>query len=187
MLSVFIPQRLNYNGAQIESLWAYKKFGIKGDSIVGFIGGCNIPFDKMVDEEDKRHKSKIYSRLMLHFIIEHFETDLERAILRQRLFACIVKDSFMSFPRTGESRLKRIGDDLYDGACKLSISIATVRPVSTKIHFGINIDSRGTPVKTKGLKDYQIEPRPFGLEVIRRYIAEMDGIKQARYKTNWVR
>lgn len=180
MISSFISQRINYNGSQIESLWAYKKFGIKGDSIVAFIGGCNIPFAKMVDEEDKCLKSKIYSRLMLHFIIEHFETGLERAILKQRLLAAIVKDVL------GKS-IKRDGDDLYDGDAKLSISIATISPVSTKIHFGINIDSRGTPVKTKGLKDYRIEPKPFAVEVMRRYIAEMEGIKQARYKTNWVK
>src|SRR4030095_989557 len=92
--------RINYDGTQIHSLWAYRSFGVQGDSLVAFQGGCEIPFSNMVDLEDVRAKSRIASPLMLHFIAEHFDLDLEKAVLRQRLLAAIVPDE----PRRGVPR-----------------------------------------------------------------------------------
>ena len=46
-----------------------------------------------------------------------------------------------------------------------------------KIHFGVNVVSKGTPVKTKGLKDYGIPPRTFAADVLRRYAAEYADMK----------
>lgn len=186
VIASFIPEQIKYDGHQIESLWAYKTFRIQGDSIVAFIGKCDIPFEKMVDQEDRLAKSKIYSPMMLHFIVEHFDTDLNRAILRQRLLAVIVKDVLESVYKV--RGLKRKGDDLYEGKYKLSISIATASPVSTKIHFGINIKSKGTPVLTKGLSDYGIKAiKSFAIEVMNRYGVEIAGIAKARTKVNWVK
>lgn len=186
MISFFIPKQIKYNGSQIESLWTYKNFRIQGDSIVAFIGGCNIPFSKMVDQEDRLSKSRIASPLMLHFIIEHFDIDMDKAILRQRLLSGIVKDVLVE--SYGLKDIIRRGDDLYDGKAKLSISIATASPVSTKIHFGINIKSRGTPVLTKGLFDYGIRSaKSFGLEVMERYCVEIDSAQKARTKVNWIK
>jgi len=204
MISAFIPKRIKYNGSQLCSLWAYKNFGILGDSIVAFIGPCNITKNMMVDVEDIRAKHKICGSLMLHFIIEHFDTDLEKTILRQRLLTTIVKDVLNDYvsakggPASGGQTFRRIGDDLYtitqdarrktqcaasrrDNA-KLSISIATASPVSTMIHFAINISTKGTPVKTAGLNDYKINPKDFALDVMKRYTEEMQSVKHARQK-----
>lgn len=150
----------------------------------------------IVDVEDIRAKHKICGSLMLHFIIEHFDTDLEKTILRQRLLAGIVKDVLLSgyvqeFKSSRRQKLKRIGDDLYAVTithnAKLSISIATASPVSTMIHFAINISTKGTPVKTAGLNDYKINPKDFALEVMKRYTEEMQSVKHARQKVNWVK
>ncbi|MFH1231647.1 MAG: DUF366 family protein [Planctomycetota bacterium] len=207
MISAFLPTKIKYNGSQLSSLWAYKNFGILGDSIVAFIGPCNIPKTLMVDVEDIRAKHKICGSLMLHFIIEHFDNDLEKTILRQRLLTTIIKDVLSDYVSAkggpAGQNFKRIGDDLYtitqdakrktqcaasrrDNA-KLSISIATASPVSTMIHFAINISTKGTPVKTAGLNDYKIAPKQFALEVMRRYTEEMQTIKHARQKVNWVK
>ncbi|MDI6732813.1 MAG: DUF366 family protein [Planctomycetota bacterium] len=181
IVSAFLPERIKYDGSQIKSLWAYKDFGILGDSIISFIGPCDIPQDAILDVEDVRAKNRIFSPLMLHFIIEHFETDLDKAILRQLLLTTIIKDII---EENISRRLKRVGDDLYseNRRAKLSISIASASPVSTKIHFGINIKTKGTPVKTIGLENYRINPKQFALKVMQRYIAEMESVRQARQK-----
>ncbi|MBI5779527.1 MAG: DUF366 family protein [Planctomycetes bacterium] len=185
MISAFLPKKIKYTGRQLTSLWAYRNFGLQGDSIVAFVGPCNIPFKLMADVEDVRGRHKIYSSLMLHFIIEHFDCDLEKAVLRQRLLAGIVKETLEGNHRL--HRLRRRGDDLYDGAAKLSISVATASPVSTMIHFAINIETKHTPVKTAGLNDYKVNPRQFALKIMQAYTEEMQGVKQARCKVNWVK
>ena len=119
MKTHLVAGRVDYDGTQIHSLWAYRSFGVQGDSLVAFVGGCEIPFANMVDLEDVRAKSRIASPRMLHFIGEHFDLDLEKAVLRQRLLAAIVRDEL-----GGEVR--RDGDDLFLGPGKLSISIATL-------------------------------------------------------------
>ena len=197
MISAFLPKKIIYTGKQLASLWAYRKFGLLGDSIVAFIGPCNIPFKLMADVEDVRGQHKIYSSLMLHFIIEHFDCDLERAVLRQRLLTAIVKDILESHIKY---KLQRIGDDLYDAKrktqntavtaianAKLSISIATASPVSTMIHFAVNIETKRTPVKTAGLNDYKVSPKQFALKIMQAYAEEMQGVKQARCKVKWVK
>ena len=188
MICAFIPKQIKYTGAQLAALWAYRNFGIQGDSLVAFVGPCRIPTRLMIDAEDVRAGSKIFSARMLHFIAEHFDGDLETAVLRQRLLAVIVKDELEQHL---DYRLTRRGDDLYDPVvknkpAKLSISIATASPVSTLIHFAINIDSKHTPVIAAGLNDYsakgKINPEEFANKVMRAYVAEMHSIRQARQK-----
>ena len=180
MKTLFIPQTIAYTGEQLSALWAYMNFNVQGDSLVAFCGPCEIPFAHMVDAADVKDRSRIASRHMLHFIAEHFDLDLEKAVLRQRLLATIVRDVLMEC--RPKAKIRREGDDLYDGRRKLSISIATLSPVSSLIHFGINIVSAGAPVPAKGLADYKIAPRRFAQEVMRRYAAEMDSILAATTK-----
>ena len=180
MKTHLVPARIDYDGTQIHSLWAYRNFGVQGDSIVSFQGGCEIPFDNMVDLEDVRRKSRIASPLMLHFICEHFDLDLEKAVLRQRLLAAIVRDEL-----GGEVR--RDGDDLFQGNGKLSISIATLTPVSSKIHFGINIERElHVDVETRGLKDLGVDATGLAGRVLAQYAAQTDGILDARTRVRGV-
>ena len=168
MKTHLVPERVNYDGTQIHSLWAYRTLGVQGDSLVAFQGGCEIPFDNMVDLEDVLAKSRIASPLMLHFIAEHFDLDLEKAVLRQRLLAAIVRDEL-----GGEVR--REGDDLFLGPGKLSISIATLTPVSSKIHFGINIE-----------RALGVDPADLARRVLAQYAAQIDGIQDARTRVRGV-
>jgi len=179
MIAKLLNRQIKYNGLQLHSRWSFKQAGIVGECIVAFIGPCNIPSKNIVDMEDLRKGAKIASPLMLHFIIEFFELNLEKAILHQRLFTVIVKDVLTKKTRRN---LIRRGDDIYDGSAKLSISIATLTPVSSKIHFGINIESHGTPVKTKGLNDYNIPAKQFANEVMKSYLQEIKSMTNARYK-----
>jgi hypothetical protein len=173
-------QEIAYTGEQLRSHWAYRSFDLLGDSAVAFIGPCDVRPEFMKDVEDLKAASRIYSEEMLHFIIEHFSCSLEQAVLRQRLFMALMAEHLNR--KLGASKVTRIGSDLYDGKFKLTVSIASVSPVSALIHAGINISSRNTPVPTRGLADYKIEPRPFAKEILKAYAAECESAQRARCK-----
>jgi hypothetical protein len=178
-----IKEDIVYNGEQLRSNYAYTHFGIVGDSIIAFGGKCDVKLSAMIDIEDMRAGKRIYSESMLHFIIEHHDVDLEKAVLRQFLITDIVKDQINEIK--GKLLVQRTGDDLYDGDAKLSVSIATVTPISSMIHFGLNIISQNTPVKTKGLRDYEIDPYEFAIDIMKKYAKDQEKIYMARCKVKW--
>ncbi len=179
----FARDELQYTGRELRSHFAYRSWDVPGDSIVAFIGMCWVETEALVDLGDAKQGAHIFSRRMLHFIIEHFDRDLVLAVWRQRLFAAIVQQELHN---RGLSHVVRRGDDLYVGDAKLSVSVATASPVSTLVHFGINIDSQGTPVKTLGLADFNVEPRAFALAVMETYRHECLSIADARAKVRGV-
>lgn len=180
----YSPQEIVYTGRELTSHFAYRTFDVLGDSAVAFVGGCWVETADLVDLTDAKKSERIFSQSMLHFIIEHFDDrDLERAVLRQRLFASIVQQELQF---RGVPHAVRRGDDLYVGESKLSVSIATASPVSTLIHFGINVTGKGAPVKALGLAEFSIEPRTFALAVLDAYRLEIEGVDDARCKVRAV-
>jgi len=172
---VFIEDELEYDGSQLKSLWAYNLLGIKEDSIISFIGPCNVKREHMVDYEDYVSGYSIYSPKMLHFIVEHFdEVSMRLIYTRQRLLISIAKDII-------DPTIERVGDDLYWNGKKLSVSIATISPISAKIHFGINIESpKGyANLKEIGVVDF----KEVAIEICRRYAAEIMDIEEDLRKT----
>ncbi|MFA4885305.1 MAG: DUF366 family protein [Desulfotomaculaceae bacterium] len=187
MIEHFITETITYDGTQLSSLWAFRNFGLQGDSVVAFRGPCRVNLTDMVDLEDIRNNSPIYSTDMLHFIVEHFEMDLEKTIFRQRLFIAIIKDVIEKFTGTN---LKRSGDDLFYDEKKLSVSIATLSPVSTMIHTGLNISSRDVPVAAIGLADLGVDENQvthLGGAICGLYTRECRQIKMARCKVRGVK
>ncbi|GAB6151783.1 DUF366 family protein [Desulfosporosinus burensis] len=175
---------LNYDGSQLQSLFAYKNFGLMGDSMSVFRGSCRVEQDEMVDMEDVLAKDWIYSEDMLHFIVEHFEMDLEKTIIRQRLLIATIKEEL---ERLGVRTLSRSGDDLYEADKKLSVSISTLSPVSTLIHCGLNVSNLNTPIPTVGLTDLKIlDVLGFGESVAKQYCAEVVSMRLARCKVRGV-
>lgn len=179
-----IKEERSYTGEQLRSNFAYANFGIVGDSIIAFLGSCDVKLKEMVDIEDLRAGKAIYSEYMLHFIVEFYDTNIELAIMKQLLLCCIVRDTINEIK--GKTIVRRTGTDLFEDDAKLSISVATVSPLSSLIHFGINVTSTNTPVKTKGLKDYEIEPNEFANLIMDRYTKEIDKLQTARCKVKWV-
>jgi hypothetical protein len=172
-----------YDGTQLQAHWIYKKFGLLGDAVVAFTGEVNIGLDKMIDLIDVHRNEAIYSPLMLNFIIEHFNTDLELAIYRQRLFIVLIKEELAKF----EIDVNRMGDDLYLNKGKLSVSVATKSTVSTLIHIGLNIETAGTPIKTVGLKGLGVaDINAFADTVMLRYKRELEHIDEARCKVRGI-
>ncbi len=177
-------ERLAYTGGQLHSNFAYTAFNILGDSIVAFCGPCDVKPEHMADIEDLKDSSRIYSENMLHFIVEHHDLDLEKGVLRQLLLVSICHEEINYL--LGEQRIRRVHSDLYDGDSKLSISVATVTPISTIIHLGMNITSANTPVKTVGLEDYGIDPVGLATVIVEKYAQDVDKLHEARCKVRWV-
>lgn len=182
--SLYINKKIDYDGTQLTSHWILENTQIYGDAIVAFEGKADVNLDHMVDLEDVLEKKHIYSENMLHFLIEHFDDHLELAIIKQRLLISIIKDEIEGLNKS--ISLIRDGDDLYQEGNKLSVSIATISPVSTLIHIGINISSCNTPVATVGLDDLNISVSGFSDIIMKRYINEMKSIKRARVKVKSV-
>lgn len=175
-----IDQKIDYDGSQLTPHWIYKTFGLLGDTLVAFRGRCDVPVARLVDLVDAKEDRPILSEEMLHFIGEFFETDLTKTILLERLLVSLAQQEIVF--RSKKPFIVRGGNDLYDGDAKLSVAIATASPVSTLIHFGINISSKGTPVKTKGLNDYGIDPVPFAQALLESFRNEVATVAEARSK-----
>lgn len=184
MHRLLADHQIAYLGDQLRSHWILDTFGCFGDAVCAFLGPCEVPTTSLVDLADVREGAIIRARLMLHFIAEWFDADLERAILRQRLLVALAADLLReSCP---DLALRRSGDDLYVGERKLSVSIATASPVSTLVHFGINVDPAGAPVSAVGLQELGVEPLAFARELMARFATELEGVRAARVKVRGV-
>jgi len=187
MEKLFIEKEICYTGKELSPHWIYKNFNIQGDAIVAFIGECDVKLDNMVDIEDVLSNSPIYSKKMLHFIVEHFNIPLMEGVLRQRLLVAIARDVILS-RLSSHTELTRHGDDLYYNDRKLSVSIATKSITSVLIHLGMNIISENTPVKAAGLKSELNlnDINSIASDIINNYRQENDQIKKASCKVKGV-
>ncbi|MBK7961060.1 MAG: DUF366 family protein [Bdellovibrionales bacterium] len=183
MKTLYLDQNMLYDGTQLKPLWAYLNYKILGPSVVSWQGPCEIDFEHMVDGEDLNEGAAIRGSLMLHFVFEIFDRDLAFAVALQRLFVAILKDQLNQGATALKKRpLIQKGDDLYWGKRKLSISIATVSPVSQLIHLAVNISNVGTPVKTCSLQDFKIAPKRLAERVMELWSQEFDSILRATQK-----
>lgn len=180
-----------YDGSQLHSHWAYSEHDVQGNSVVAFRGPCRVGEKDLVDVEDRKKHQEIYSEDMTHFIIELFDSDLDRTMVIQRLLMCIIKEAIEELKP--EIIVDRRGDDLYieieeegEEDRKLSVSVATASPVSTLIHAGVNVVSSNTPVPTLGLADLEISVDDFILKVLQNFINEMKDIDETRSKVRGV-
>jgi hypothetical protein len=181
MKSLFVSEEIKFTGEQLLSHWAYNQFDLLGDNIVGFVGPCELEERYLVGIDHYKKKTQIRSEKMLHFVVEHFDLDLEKTILRQKILVSILKDKLNH--RLRGDVMQRWGDDIYDGDAKLTISTVARTKVSTKIHLAINISSRNTPVKTKGLEDYGIDPLDIAQVVMNQYRLDIRRVSERLVKT----
>ncbi len=224
MKTLFSDKVLTYDGSQLKSLYSFLNYKVHGDSVLSWMGPCDIPHDKIVDGQDLLEGSIIYSENMLHFIVEIFDAKLIQMVLMQRLFCEIIKEEVLKISQglDQQVQLLRLGDDLYLKSevkskdkkaskselnsnknkesdldynpiknidYKFNISIATISPVSGLIHFGINISSKNTPVKTYSLNDLdpKINISEFSNKVMQKLSAEWTSSVAATQKVKWVK
>lgn len=186
MINHFVEENTCYDGSQIRPLWALDQMGIKGSSIVSWMGSMEIEPSKIIDVEDVGLEIK--SNEMIHFIVEHFDcqpTNIKLAYHRQRILVMILKDELAQWG----VQCTRSGDDLFVGNGKLTVSIATISATSMKIHLGINITSEGTPedVKTRGVLETENISRDDLLKLVNNvseaYVEEIESIERDISKT----
>jgi hypothetical protein len=187
MQSKFIEKEICYTGKELAPHWIYKNFSIQGDAVVSFIGECEVKLSEMVDIEDVLNDSPIYSKKMVHFIVEHFNISLLEGVLRQRLLINIAKETIMPY-LPSSAAIVRNGDDLFYNNGKLSVSIAAKSVNSVLIHLGINIDSDKAPVKAAGL-DSEMNLKnheEIAKQIMLNYCNECDEIINASCKVRGV-
>ena len=180
MKSKWIEEKFVYDGSQLRSLFAFETYGLQGDSIVAWLGPCDVLREKIVDVEDLRAGESIAGALMLHFLVELFGQSLTATIAFQRLLVASVRETL------GGSVVRK-GDDLFLGDGKLSISIATVSPVSGMVHLALNVTNEGTPVKTSCLSELGIDPFEFAGLVLKNASEEWQELVLASQKVRWVK
>ncbi|HND85774.1 MAG TPA: DUF366 family protein [Pseudobdellovibrionaceae bacterium] len=191
MKTYFDESSHTYDGTQLRSLYTYLKFGILGDSVVAWAGPCKVNPTHMVDGEDLRAGEKIQGDSMLHFIVEVFDRDLAFMVAMQRIFASLIEEELEKIFQTN---INRSGDDLFWGDGKLSISIATQSPVSSLLHFAVNLSNRGTPVKTASIEDlamidgknHHLPIKDLANRFMSRFSSEYESILIATQKVKWV-
>jgi uncharacterized protein len=150
MKTHYIEETLPYTGEALAPHWIYKNFGILGDAVAAFQGPCDVSIDRMVDLEDVLNSDSIYSKKMLHFIIEIFNMDLREGVIMQRHFSSILQHR-LNDVLEGHV-IERRGDDLFfQQTKKLSVSICTKSVTSVLIHTGLNVESANAPVEAAGL------------------------------------
>lgn len=193
MKSYWCEKEFAYTGEQLASLFSYLQFGVEGDSVVSWLGPCDIPFEHMADGEDLRQGAAIRGNKMLHFIIEKFGISLYGAVAMQRLFASLALETVRELvdPTDPDAKrlaqqLRRDGDDLWAGDKKLSISIAAPSFNSALVHFAVNVVNEGTPVPTLSLSDLGIEPVSFAKRLMEKFSNEENSIVFATQKVKGV-
>jgi len=185
MNTKLIENEIKYTGEELRSHWIYNSFKISGDTIVAFIGECEVNIEHMVDFEDVINNEPIYSPLMVNFIAEFFTLDLKRIIGFQRLLICNIKETLEEL--CPGMIFKRSGDDIFFDNRKMSVSIATLSPVSCLIHTGVNVVNENTPIPTSCLKELSIAPEIFAERVMEKFKKEIEGIDFARVKVRATR
>ena len=112
-MKTYFSERLEiYDGSQLASLFAYQRFNILGDSIVAWLGPCDVT-KHMVDAEDQRAGAEIRGGQMLHFIIEVFAQPLAVGVSLQRIFAGLLLEHVAADLAKLSCTIRRDGDDLF--------------------------------------------------------------------------
>jgi hypothetical protein len=177
---VVLDPRQPYDGTQLRPHFLLFRFGVAGDAAVVFRGPADVKGAALVDLEDRAQSHFIRSADMLHLIVERFDADLVQGIFLQRMIAAIVADLVRA--KVPARAVSRNGDDVRVDGRKLTVSIATASPVSTLIHFGVNVDPAGAPVPAAGLAELGIDPAAFATSLLDAIDAELEGIAHARAK-----
>lgn len=180
MRTLWCDEPIAYDGSQLRAHWLLARFGLVGDALVAFRGPCRVAAAEMADLADLDGPG-IAGHDLVHFLWEEFSApDLLLMVHRQRLLAAQAHELLAELAPA--QPLRRDGDDLWLGGGKLSVSIATVTPVSALVHFAVNATPGGAPVPTASLRDLGVEPAVFAGRLLQRVAAEQQDIAMARAK-----
>jgi hypothetical protein len=155
-----------YLGPELRPHFILETQKIWGSAVMAWVGPCEVKTEHLVDWEDRLENDFIRAKAMVHFLGEFFGAELFATVGLQRLFASIVVEVLRADYGLTASRS---GDDVFMDTRKMSVSIVTASPVSTLLHFGVNVDPEGAPVAAVGLLEFKIEPSEFAKKVLERF------------------
>ena len=181
MKTLYLDDReLDYDGSFLRSHWIREISGLEGDACVAFAGACDVQPEHVVDMEERLSKEAIRAARMLHVIGEQFgRFDTAHAALVGRHASAVMADVLGDL---GAEGIHRKGDDLFALDGKLSVSIATVSPVSLCWHMGLNIDGAGAPVKVCTLEQLGVKSGDVAKRFLDAWADECRGIADASVK-----
>jgi uncharacterized protein len=181
MKKLFVEKKITYDGEQLKPLTNYLQHKVLGDSIVSWIGPCQVTVEHMIDGEDLLAGAQIAADEMVHFVLELFDFPLKAGILLQRLMAEMATTVIEELSEK-TFKFTRSGDDIYLDKRKLNISIATVSSNSTLIHFAVNVKPSGAPVPISCLQEFSVEGKSFALALMEKVSVELDDVIAASQK-----
>ena len=151
-----LGRRIEYDGSQIRPLWAFEKYGIRGDSIIGFLGPMQVKTTDMIDLQDVHREGDLAEILIssdesLNFVIEHFDCQPPSLLLAYHRLRLLVFIALETLTQTFQGTWRRDKTDLYLSDKKISVGIATITNSSLKIHFAINTANTGFPEFTNAI------------------------------------
>jgi len=176
----FLPEKRRLTGEEMLPHWALRNFRLAGDTMVSFIGEFKVPPERWIDLNSIMHESSLPDKEMLHFVVEHFGCPLQEAVLRQYVLISILEEKLLHRIKVNGHRLTRLGDDLFDGEKRLSITAAGSTLVSAKIHVGVFTKTPG--IGFFGIEDYGVIPEELAEVVMCQYGAEMRRLAEKAWR-----
>lgn len=175
MKTKWLEDKIKYDGEQLKPLTNYLKHGVLGNSIVGWLGACDVTPEHMIDGEDLLAGAEIKADEMAHFVLELFDMPLKAAVFLQRLMAEISAEILLDMSPL-KPQFERRGDDLYFKNKKLNISIATPSSNSVLVHFAVNVKATGAPVPISCLEDFQVNAQEFSQAFMEKVRLEFEDV-----------
>lgn len=179
MKTVLLEKPLRYDGLQLATAFFDRHAPGEADAMVLFSGEADVPVEHLVDQDDAEAGAFIYSELMAHVLLEHRGLALAEAVWRQRVLARLAADWIAA--RSGVPVAVR-GNDLFARDGKLSVSVAASSPRGCLLHFGVNVEAQGAPVRATGLRDLRVNAREYLAALARLYAQELAGAAHAAGK-----
>ncbi|HHS50942.1 MAG TPA: DUF366 family protein [candidate division Zixibacteria bacterium] len=176
-----LPAPRSMTEAEMHPHWALKNFGLQGDNIVAFRGAFEVPPEKWFDLDAIMHGQEVLPGEMLHFVIEHFDCNIREILMRQYILVSVVEEKLIHRMNSPDHCLVRLGEDLFDGENRISVTGCTITPVSAKLHLGLYLDS-SLQAGVHGIKAYNVKALELAELVINQYRAEMRRLEEKSWR-----
>lgn len=186
----YAKEEFGYTGPELSPHFILSKFKMEGSSLVAWQGPADVKTDHLVDWEDRLQKDHIRAAKMLHFLGEFFGYTLREGVWLQRTLVSIVMEEMRAMNPKLSDKLIREGDDIYvdfgkkGKRAKLTVSIVTISNVSVLLHFAVNVDEEGAPVRAAGLNELMpgIKVSAFAKNILEKFEKEWMSVEWALVK-----
>ena len=170
----FVREQLEFDGQQLKARWAQQSFGLKGESIVAFVGLYNPARDVTFPSTYEIFRNA----KMLHLVVEHLHADLEKLRLQQLLLLSVLQEKLNH--RLKGDLVQRWGQNLCHQSARLTASKSLLTNSSALIYTGVNIHRGDPKSKLWGIEEGGIDPEELAQVVMDQYIFELEGIRRPK-------